>query len=138
MQPFSWFVQDRRSAPTLCSAATEHGRCGEVVRWRCIPCATLSCANHTARRTEGPHCLDCHRPMTPLMLRQPHLRSTLTRASGTHVPGRPVNVWSLRRYNSAMSKGAISRASLLLSSSARAAKREVRSAANGQDIDFSV
>jgi hypothetical protein len=137
MQPFSWFDQDRRSAPTLCSAATEHGRCGEVVRWRCIPCATLSCANHTVRRAEGPHCVACQRPMTPLMLRQPHLRSTLTRASATPVPGRPVNVWSLRRYNVAMSKAAISRGSLLLSSSARAPKRGVRSGANGLDIDFS-
>jgi hypothetical protein len=137
MQPFSWFDQDRRSAPTLCSAATEHGRCAEVARWRCKPCDTSSCADHTVRRTEGPHCVACRRPMTPLMLRQPNLRSTPSAATGAPVQRGPINVWSLRRHDFAVSNGASPRAKVLLSFRARSLMRRPPSSTNGQGIDFS-
>jgi len=73
--------------------------------------------------------------MTPLMLRQPSLRSTPSTAMGPQVPHKLINVWSLRRY--AMGKGTSPRAKVLLSSSVRSPKRQVPASSNGQGIDFS-
>jgi hypothetical protein len=80
--------------------------------------------------------VECRRPMTPMMLRQPSLRSAPPGMTRTHLPRKPMNALSLRRFDSAVSKGASPRESSGLPQRPLP-KRRVPAVPDGQAIDFS-